>query len=244
MDQSIHVLNRSISRGCAGGDTTGSGLPPASRAIRSFDLVGVFHCGASQRDRECPATGKLDKALQLRVQRALIDRLVRILQLGVLSKHACDERRSFRSVQRRRPSCGVIGFDTLAVLTVARLIVMFDGVVSCSLTLLGQIDRSSGTPSERSAEIAEEVPIRQGAGELVIAARSGQFHDGTRLPGLLRIRALLRSHVIGTTPSGRDLPLVVARLAVALKVVVLVRASTASRANIPVLRRRPAECSA
>ncbi len=67
------------------------------------------------------------------------------------------------SVQRRRPMCGVIGFDTLAILTVARLIVMFDRVVSRSLALLGQIGGSPRLPPERLAEIDDEVPILQAA---------------------------------------------------------------------------------
>lgn len=55
-------------------------------------LAGVL-CSlhVAQRDRECPATGKLDEALQLREQRELGARAVPALQFGVLSKHARDE---------------------------------------------------------------------------------------------------------------------------------------------------------
>lgn len=150
----------------------------------------------SERDRECSATRKFAEALQLCIQRLLGERPARTLQLGVRSEHTCDERRPPRSIQRSNPLCAVIDFDTLAVLTVAGVIVMFDRVESRALALLGQVGGSRGVPTERAAEIADEIPVCQRADEQFIAAGSGQLHDGARLHCLLLIPALLRAHVV------------------------------------------------
>lgn len=177
------------------------------------------------------------------MQRLLGDRPARALQLDVRSKHTCDERRPSRSVQRSRPSRAVIGFDTLAVLTVAGLIIMLDRVESRALAMLGQVGGSCGVPPERPTKIADEIPVRQGTDELFIAARSGQFHDDARLQCLLLIRALLRPHVV-TTPVWRDLWCAVVLLEVGGRDVVPARARLASRANTPAVRHRSAGCSA
>ena len=159
-----------------------------SRAIRNHQRGSL---PIAQRDRECAATGKRDEVLQQQMQRLLGARVARILPLDAAAKHAEDERRPSPSVQRGRPLCGVIGFDALAIPAVTGLIIVFDRVVSRLLATLGKIRRSSGMPPEGVAQVTHEIPIRQGARELIVPRIPGQCHDDSRL---VPMGARLRAH--------------------------------------------------